>query len=136
MLAISTRDLVEVDSALEDIREEHPRAAAILEQLYAPHRAVAQGGLLTTGQVAAIMEVTTQTVRNWVDAGWLPAVRRYGVGRRLIKATAIGNVERFRTARERLAATGPAFTEGQATEALRAHRARGRDRAKVGGGSR
>ena len=136
MLAMSTSDHVEVDSALQDMRGRHPRAAAIFEQLYAPHRAIARGKLLTTGEVAAILEVTPQTVRNWVDAGWLPSRRRSRFGRRLIEASAIGEVAKFRSARQRLAAARPSISEGQAAEALRAHRAADRASTKVGSGPR
>lgn len=135
MLAISTRDHVEVDSALQDIRQEHPRAAAILEELFAPHRAAARGEQLTTGQAALILGVTPQSVRNWVDAGWLPSQRRSPFGRRMIDPSALVELGRFRTNRDLLAASGGVITEEQAAETLRAHRAK-RSTAEVGGGSR
>ncbi|MGH2849450.1 MAG: helix-turn-helix domain-containing protein [Solirubrobacteraceae bacterium] len=33
------------------------------------------GALLTVPQVAAVFQVTAQTIRNWIDHGTLPAVR-------------------------------------------------------------
>ena len=36
---------------------------------------MADGELLTVPQVAAVFQVTAQTIRNWIDHGTLPAVR-------------------------------------------------------------
>ena len=135
MLAISTRDHLEIDSALQEIRNEHPRAAEILEQLVAPHRALANRELLTTGQVARILDVTPQTVRNWVDAGWLSSRKRNPFGRRLIEAAALVRVSEFRSARDRIAATTRTIGEEEAAQVLSTVRA-GRSAAKVGGSPR
>lgn len=36
---------------------------------------MSEGQLLTVPQVAAELQVTAQTIRNWIDHGTLPAVR-------------------------------------------------------------
>ena len=37
-------------------------------------------GFLTVAEVAELLKLNQQTVRNWIDAGYLPAVR---IGRRV-----------------------------------------------------
>lgn len=131
VLTVTTNDVPEIDAALDEIRDTHPHAAEVLSNLYAPHRAAAYGDWLTTGQAAEVMGCTPQTIRNWVDAGWLP-VRRGGlVGtRRLIDGSALADLARFREARGRM----PRVREEDAAEALQAHR-RANARTPVGGGT-
>lgn len=39
------------------------------------------GRLLTTGQAATLLGVSTETVRRWIEDGTLPAIRPNPVGR-------------------------------------------------------
>lgn len=132
---LTVEDVTAVDSVLEDIRESNPRAAGILERLYAPQRAVATQEWLTTGEVAAYLGVSRQTVRNWVDAGWLASARRAPFGRRMIDATSLADVGKFRASQKRQTQTAPPITEEQAVEAVRAIRNE-TAHAEVGGGTR
>src|SRR5688572_23657507 len=48
----------------------------LAEQALAARRPNEQRALLTTGQAAVALGISDQTVRNWVAAGRLPAVKR------------------------------------------------------------
>jgi excisionase family DNA binding protein len=44
------------------------------------HRSLLDEEFLTVAEIAAMLKLNPQTVRNWIDKGYLPAVR---VGRRV-----------------------------------------------------
>ena len=48
----------------------------LAEQSLAERRSARPGELLTTGQAALALGISNQTIRNWVAAGRLPAVKR------------------------------------------------------------
>lgn len=48
----------------------------LAERALAEHRSAPPRGLLTTGETALALGLSDQTIRNWVAAGRLPAVRR------------------------------------------------------------
>lgn len=131
---MTVRDLPEVDDALEEIRSEHPRAADIFQELLAPHRAALENDWLSTGAAAEIAGVSTQTIRNWVDAGWLESRRRTPFGWRQVSAAALRDVAMFRNIRQAQLRDRD-ISEEQAAEALQARRRTTR-RAAVGSGSR
>lgn len=113
--------LDEVQDALDEIRPRHPRAVQILEGLVAPYRAAHESDWISTGQAAAIVGVTPQTIRNWVDSGWVDSRRRSPFGRRLVSTAALRDVARFRSARE-AQANRHHISEEEAAEALQARR--------------
>jgi excisionase family DNA binding protein len=73
---------------------------------------------LTVAEVAALLKINQQTVRNWIDAGKLPAVR---VGARRVRVTR-SDLERFleqgRTGAGAAAEPSPAhaFWDGEVPE--------------------
>lgn len=78
---------------------------------------------LTTTQVAEILRVSDQTVRNWADLKWLPAYRAHPLARRQIPASAVLRLEEFR----RQAAVIPAekrLTDEEAVALVAKRRAR------------
>ena|SRR5947209_1592605 len=68
-------------------------------------RGVLEDSLLTVAEVAEILKLNQQTVRNWIDQGSLPAVR---LGRR---------VRIRRSELERLIDEGATVSSGTSTEA-------------------
>lgn len=81
-----------------------------------PHSAMTTGGsaeaFLTVAEVAEILRLNQQTVRNWIDAGSLPAVR---VGRRVrIRRTDLDSIieQGYRGAPMRAAAREIPSAEG------------------------
>ena len=123
---ISTKDREELMALAEEVRSERPRAASALTRLLAAV-ATDSAELLTTTQVAGLVGVTDQTVRNWVDRGWLPSRRRlHGLGRRMIPKKAVEGLRAFDQVR-----LDTRLSEDEAVELVRTHR-RERARAKVG----
>jgi excisionase family DNA binding protein len=83
-----------VSAALPALRRTDPRAAGVVSRLIrsasrptpTPTRTY-----LTVSEVATAFEVTDQTVRNWVDRGWLPAERLMGRGARRIPRSVLAS---------------------------------------------
>ena len=124
---ISTRDREELETLARDMRRKRPRAASALKRVLTALAAGSDAELLTTTQVAAFMSVSDQTIRNWVDRGWLPSRRRlHGLGRRMIPRKAIEGLRAFDQVR-----LDSRLSEDDAVELVRAHR-RERARSKVG----
>ncbi len=87
---------------------------------------------LTVAEVAATLKLNQQTVRNWIDAGTLPALR---VGRRVrIKRSDFERILRDsysgggEPASERTAPSGDDFWGGESVGLAEPGRAVGRDR--------
>ena len=78
------------------MRRTSPEAAAIIGRLL---RATAEpagpgaAAFASVREVAAAFAVTEQTVRNWVDRGWLPGSRRVGRGPRRIPRSVLASAE-------------------------------------------
>ena len=77
-------------------------------------------GYLTTGQAARLLDVTSQTVRNWADRGWLASERARPLGRRHIEQAAVDRMLAFRAAVRD--AGVPALTDDEIDRELAAHR--------------
>lgn len=92
-----------VRAHIEQLRGEgrHEDAEAVgfvrdlAEEALTARRPNPRGELLTTGQAAVALGISDQTVRNWVAAGRLPAVKR-GVRIMIPRATVREEIERSR----------------------------------------
>ena len=120
VLVLTEADWIEVGRAIEEIRARRPEAAELLREALDLATA-AQPKTLTTSEVASIVGVTPQTVRNWVDRGWIPSRRRHRRGRREIPREALDGLLAFRAANPIEPATG--LTDAQIDTAIREHRA-------------
>lgn len=88
MTGLVAKDIPEIERAADAVEGSSPRVAAYLRDVVRRLRALSRRNL-TTGEAAAILGVTPQTVRNWVDRGWLPSQRTSLVGRRRIPMDAL-----------------------------------------------
>lgn len=120
MLPLTAADIDELEKTAEELHRTRPKAARILARILAAARSP-DDMLWTTAQVAQALDVSTQTVRNWVDAGWLPAQRTHPLGRRRIPASALSGVWQFRAAKWRH--SGAPLTDEQIVAAVRETRA-------------
>lgn len=120
MLVLTEADRIEVGRAIEEIRERRPEAAELLREALDLVTAK-QRETLTTSQVARIVGVTPQTIRNWVDWGWIPSRRRHSRGRREIPPEALDGLLAFRAANPIKPSTG--LTDGQIDAAIGDYRA-------------
>ncbi len=73
---LTTRDVEAIREALPGLRSSAPRLAAALEKVLAPT-------YVTVGVVADAIGVSDQTVRDWIDKGWLTAEVTPGGHRRI-----------------------------------------------------
>lgn len=100
-----------IKDVLPAVRKTSPKAATLITRLV---RAAAAGQpesiatrFVSVREVAQAFEVTEQTIRNWVDRGWLPAERRWGRGPRRIPRSVLASataLSRPRPERKRLTA--------------------------------
>jgi excisionase family DNA binding protein len=84
-----------IRDVLPAVRKTSPKAATLITRLV---RAAAAGQpesiatrFVSVREVAQAFEVTEQTIRNWVDRGWLPAERRWGRGPRRIPRSVLAS---------------------------------------------
>jgi excisionase family DNA binding protein len=114
----------ELTEAADRIEGQLPSAASWLRRILGAFVSV-QDELMSTHEVADELGVTAQTVRNWVDRGWLPS-RRIGT-RRQVPRSALTGVLEFRASR-RVAAmsVGSKIDEAEVDQILRENRARRR----------
>jgi excisionase family DNA binding protein len=83
-----------IKDVLPAVRKTSPKAATLITRLV---RAAATGQpesatrFVSVREVAQAFEVTEQTIRNWVDRGWLPAERRWGRGPRRIPRSVLAS---------------------------------------------
>jgi excisionase family DNA binding protein len=119
MLQLTGPEAAMIQQHADRIERSDARVAALLRRIVRELGRPPEG-YLTTGEVADMLDVTTQTVRNWADRGWLPSARMRPTGRRRIPRAAIDEVVAFR---ERLLREGvPALTDEQVDSEIRAHR--------------
>lgn len=95
-IVLTEQDKKTVRAALPAVRRTSPEAAAIIGRLL---RATAEppgpgaDPFASVREVAEAFSVTEQTVRNWVDRGWLPGSRRLGRGPRRIPRSVLASAE-------------------------------------------
>lgn len=96
---LTPEEISDTEAALRDIQRARPTAANAIRRLLRAATRPAGGAsrYVTVSQVAEFFEVTPQTVRNWVDRGWLPA-DRIGRGPRKISVTVLDRAKTFRAA--------------------------------------
>lgn len=93
---LTEEDKKAVRAVLPAVRRTSPQAAKIIRRLM---RATTAGPVATmrpyvsVREVAAAFSVTDQTVRNWVDRGWLPAERKFGRGPRRIPRSVLSSAD-------------------------------------------
>jgi hypothetical protein len=91
----------EVESALPAIEPVSPTAAVVLRRVLEsappPTGNEAPAGYVSVGRAARFFYVTSQTIRNWIDKGFLDAYVTPG-GTRLVSTHGWDDVRRFRRA--------------------------------------
>jgi excisionase family DNA binding protein len=84
-----------IREALPGVRRSSPRAATAIARLVRAaaslRSAPAAAKYVSVREVAEVFEVTGQTIRNWVDRGWLPAERHLGRGPRRIPRSVLAS---------------------------------------------
>lgn len=90
---LSQTDREQIEAALPSWSDSSPEAAAALRRLLEALQASA-ADFCSTGEAAQVFGVTQQTVRNWVDRGWLPGSRLEG-GHRMIPRAAVERAAGF-----------------------------------------
>ena len=101
MTGLSAADAPELEAAADELDPYRPKAAWVL-RMWARRLVGPARNHLSTTEAAAYLGVTPQTVRNWVDRGWVKASRHHGVGRRQIPVDALDGVAASRAARRRV----------------------------------
>ena len=119
MYQLTAADAAELESAASDLEQSRPAAALLIRRLVRAATG-ARRDYVTTGTAARFFGVTEQTVRNWIDRGWLPARRLRPLGRRQIPVEALRAVEQFRASRDALVKVR--MDEAEAAAVLRADR--------------
>ena len=93
-VALTEQDKKAVQAVLPAVRRTSPEAAMIISRLLRAAAAIEEPAVrpyASVGEVARAFSVTDQTVRNWVDRGWLPADRRFGRGPRRIPRSVLAS---------------------------------------------
>lgn len=95
-IVLTEEDQKVVRAALPAVRRASPEVATIISRLLQAASASEAGALrpyLSVHEVALAFSVTDQTVRNWVDRGWMPGNRRFGRGPRQIPRSVLASAE-------------------------------------------
>jgi excisionase family DNA binding protein len=95
-VALTEEDKKTVRAALPAVRRTSPEAATIIARLLRAAEAIEEPAVrpyASVREVAVAFSVTDQTVRNWVDRGWLPADRPFGRGPRRIPRSVLFSSE-------------------------------------------
>lgn len=79
---------------LPAVKRENPRAEEIIRRLLtAVDGLSAAPAHVSITEAAKTFGVTTQTVRNWVDRGWIPGAWKTPSGTRMIPRSALASAE-------------------------------------------
>lgn len=100
-LVLTDEEEQAITDALPAIRRTSPEAAKLIRRLVTAYRSgrVADASTYAPiAEVAATFGVTEQTIRNWVDRGWLPSQRTM-TGRRKIPRTVLASAQALRRTR-------------------------------------
>ena len=95
-VALTEQDKKAVQAVLPAVRRASPEAATIISRLLRAAAAIEKPAVrpyASVSEVARAFSVTDQTVRNWVDRGWLPAERRFGRGPRRIPRSVLASAD-------------------------------------------
>ena len=99
-LALTEQDKKAVQAVLPAVRRTSPKAATVISRLLRAAAVIEDPAVrpyASVGEVARAFSVTDQTVRNWVDRGWLPADRRFGRGPRRIPRSVLASANALRS---------------------------------------
>lgn len=119
MTTLTSSDIAELEHLANEVETARPHAARVLRRLLKTSVRPAKEQMLTTGAAAIELGVSGQTIRNWVDAGWLPARRLHRLGRRMIPESALRGVKAFDAVALR---SKKQLSEDDAVELVRQHR--------------
>lgn len=119
MTTLTSSDIAELEHLAKEVEVSRPHAARVLRRVLKMAVHPAEEQMLTTGAAAIELGVSEQTVRNWVDAGWLPGRRLHRLGRRMISESALRGVKAFDAVKLR---PKKQVSEDDAVELVRQHR--------------
>ena len=100
-LVLTDEEEQAITQALPAIRRTSPEAAKVISRLVSAYRngkVVEASTYAPIAEVAAAFGVSDQTIRNWVDRGWLPSQRTI-TGRRKIPRTVLASAQALRRTR-------------------------------------
>lgn len=88
MAIVSASEVRELEETADYLEGSRPNAARLIRRIL-PFVGSKGETTVSTATAASVLGVTPQTVRNWVDRGWLPAHRAHPLGRRRIPVQAL-----------------------------------------------
>lgn len=92
-LGLTDEEEKTINAALPSIRRTSPDAARLIRRLLRASRNLRpERPYARISEVAAAFSVSDQTVRNWVDRGWLPSERTI-TGRRKVPRTVLASAQ-------------------------------------------
>jgi excisionase family DNA binding protein len=124
VLTMSTTEAEELARAATEIEATLPSAANWLRRQIGAFGSSSQDEYMSTTEVADVLGVTPQTIRNWVDRGWIEC-RRIGL-RRQVPRSALSGVYDFRTSRRVASMSGIQVDEAEVAQIVRDNRSRRR----------
>jgi excisionase family DNA binding protein len=119
MLTLTSSDIAELETLAEEVKASRPHASRLLRRVLKVAVRPSEETLMTTTQAAEILGVSDQTVRNWADAGWLPARRLHKLGRRMIPEASLRAARAFDAVK---LVPKNSLSEGDAVAVVRTHR--------------
>lgn len=93
-IELTREEIREVQAALPKFRRADPVAAAIVRRLVRAARPAKQP-YASVSEAARVFGVTDQTIRNWVDRGWIASEPRIGRGPRRISRSLVERAAAF-----------------------------------------
>ncbi len=126
-MTLTAAETKELEKLAHELERTKPRIARVIRKVIAvpASAAAAEDDYVSVGEAARILHVSDQTVRNWAATGWLRAIRRGPLGRRLVLRSSLDAVQRFDAVRLTPETT---ITEDHAARMVQQHR---RERART-----
>ncbi|MGH2498734.1 MAG: helix-turn-helix domain-containing protein [Candidatus Limnocylindria bacterium] len=121
---LSATDVRELERLATEIESSKPRAAQAIRKAIAPTASQTADEYASVGEASRILRVSDQTIRNWVDSGWLQGIRRGPLRRRFVLRSSLEAVQRFDSVQLQ---PKTAMTEDDAARVAQEHR---RERAR------
>ena len=129
MLHLNRSDAASLRELEREFEDSRPDVARVIRKVLGQTQGEPAPAYVTTTEAAAVIGVSAQTVRNWIDRGWLSARRSHPLAHRRISRQELDRLLDFRA---RLTSHGVEPRSDGQLEALLSRHSEDRRRRRIG----